>query len=242
MSVNTKKICTGKAYSDLPHVLVVDDDKRIRDLVSRYLSEHDFVVSAAESANQARQILDVLSFDGLIVDVMMPEETGLEFVQDLRRDKDIPVLFLTALGEIDDRLSGFEAGGDDYLPKPFEPKELVMRLHAILRRRMSVQRTSAVFRIGVWRYTTEQAILVNDAGEEIRLTTVEETLLRALCQKNGTVVTRDELAEMCDIDSSERTIDVQVTRLRRKIEEDTKNPRYLQTVRGKGYLLRAEVV
>ena len=173
----------------------------------------------------------------------MPGETGLEFTQGLRESgQDIPVLLLTALGETEDRISGFESGADDYLPKPFEPRELVLRLESSLKRRCigySADMQGLV--IGLWRYDPEQGELVSEDKTQ-KLTAVEVNLLEALGSRAGEVVSRDDLAKMCEMDAGERTIDVQVTRLRRKIEADTKNPRYLQTVRGKGYLLRAEIV
>ena len=222
-----------------PHVLVVDDDERIRDLVSRYLWDHDFVVMEADGAAQARKMLEKFEFDALVVDVMMPGETGLELTKSLQGVHDVPVLLLTALGEAEDRISGLEAGADDYLAKPFEPRELVLRLNAILRRTAKAQETLRPFKIGRWRFDPELGKL-SDAGEVLSLTTVEQNLIRALAGRPAEPISRDELAEICGVDAGERTIDVQVTRLRRKIEEDTKNPRYLQTVRGKGYLLRIE--
>ena len=226
-------------FSAQPHILVVDDDERIRELVSRYLWDHDFVVMTAEDAAGARQMLDNFEFDALVLDVMMPGETGLELTQSLRTVHDIPVLLLTALGEAEDRITGLEAGADDYLSKPFEPRELVLRLNAILRRTARTPETLQPFMIGRWRFNPERGELSDD-GEVLSLTAVEQNLIRALAGRPGEAVSREELAEMCGIEAGERTIDVQVTRLRRKIEEDTKQPRYLQTVRGKGYLLRIE--
>lgn len=224
-------------FSAQPHILVVDDDERIRELVSRYLWENGFVVMAAEDAPSARQMLERFAFDALVVDVMMPGETGLEFTKTL--EVDVPVLLLTALGEAEDRISGLEAGADDYLSKPFEPRELVLRLNAILRRTAKPQETLQPFKIGRWRFDPDVNEL-SDNGEVLKLTEMEKSLIRALASHAGAPVSREDLAEVCGIDAGERTIDVQVTRLRRKIEEDTRNPRYLQTVRGKGYMLRVE--
>lgn len=230
------------SFAALPHVLVVDDDVRILDLVSRYLIKHEFVVITAENTAEARAIMQDFTFDILVVDVMMPGETGLEFAQSFNgKEKRLPILLLTALGEVDDRLAGFEAGADDYLPKPFEPKELVMRLQAILRRTKKAQNHAKAFKVGRWIFDPEQGTL-NHGKETTKLTDVELKLINALALYDGEVVSRDELAKLCEVDAGERTIDVQVTRLRRKIEEDTKMPRYLQTVRGKGYLLRIEDV
>jgi len=223
----------------LPHVLIVDDDDRIRQLVSRYLRENGFVASTAADAAQAKETLGVLEFDALVVDIMMPGQNGLDFTKELRKKSDIPVLLLTALGESADRIAGLETGADDYLPKPFEPKELVLRLQSILRRRPRVEATPQAFRVGRWYYDPAHKELT--AGDEtVRLTTVEDNLLCALASRSGEVISREELAALCDMDAGERTIDVQVTRLRRKIEDDPKKPRNLQTVRGKGYLLRVE--
>lgn len=226
-----------------PHVLVIDDDDRIRDLLARYLTEQGFVVATTADAAEARLALQAFTFDVLIVDVMMPGETGLEFTKGLRAEQnDLPVLLLTALGETDDRIHGLESGADDYLTKPFEPRELVLRLQAILRRRPKLQTAPQAVRVGRWVYDPAENTLT-DGDETQRLTTAEISLLNALIQKAGQVISRDDLARMCEMDDTgERTIDVQITRLRRKIEEDTRTPRYLQTVRGKGYLLRVEAL
>lgn len=233
----------------LPHVLVVDDDRRIRELVSRYLEEHDFVVLTAANASEARTLLEHFAFDILVVDVMMPGETGLELTRALRGQEiyaGMPLLLLTALGESGDRIEGLEAGADDYLPKPFEPQELVLRLKAILRRAAVFRQTEEValksFKVGRWRFDPDRDEL-RDGDERIMLTTVEANLLKALAARPGEVLSREELAAQCGMDDAgERTIDVQVTRLRRKIEEDTRAPLYLRTVRGKGYMLRVEAL
>lgn len=223
------------------HILVIDDDARIRSLACKFLREHDFMTVEAEDTADAREMLERFSFDALVVDIMMPGESGLEFVQSIRGECDLPVLFLTALGTVEDRLNGFDAGGDDYLPKPFEPQELVMRLRAILRRTQKPQNTLEAFQIGEWVFDPDLGNL-RSGEEEQSLTTVENNLLKALSQKPGEVMSREELATLCDLDAGERTIDVQVTRLRRKIESDSKNPQVLQTVRGKGYRLRVQEV
>ena len=233
-----------KGVGRKPHILVIDDDARIRTLVVRYLSEQDFIVIAAHDSEQAREALSCFEVDALVVDVMMPGETGLAFLQDIRSEgNETPAIMLTALGEIDDRIEGLEAGADDYLPKPFEPRELVLRLNAILKRAMSAKaKLYQRFRIGPWEFDGEQSVLRADDGDDIRLTMMEVSLIKALGEHAGEAVSRDDLAEACGVDAGERTIDVQVTRLRRKIEKDTKAPRYLQTVRGQGYLLRVDPV
>jgi two-component system phosphate regulon response regulator OmpR len=224
-----------------PHVLVVDDDRRIRDLLSRYLGEQGFVVMSAGDAKEAVELLEHFAFDVLVVDVMMPGQSGLDFVRAHSQAKDTPVLLLTALGETAHRIDGLEAGADDYLAKPFEPRELLLRLNAILKRTIKPQKSLAYFKIGPWVFDADSETLEGE-GRVQKLTSVEVALIKALAVQGGEVVSRAELAQLCGIDAGERTFDVQVTRLRRKIEMDTKNPRYLQTIRGKGYLLRIEEV
>ncbi len=225
----------------LPHILVVDDDARIRGLVSKYLNQNGFITITAADAAQAREALEYLEFDALVVDIMMPGETGLSLTHSLREKSDIPVLLLTALGEADDRIAGFESGADDYLPKPFEPRELILRLKAILRRRPKAQDKPLQIRLGRWTYDGGAEELHDPETEEnLRLTTADAALIKALGSRPNEVISRDELAGLCGVDAGERTIDVQVTRLRKKIEEDSKNPRLLVTVRGKGYMLRLE--
>lgn len=222
-----------------PHVLVVDDDSGIRDLVSRYLRAQGFVAMTAKDAAEAKDMLKHFAFDVLVVDVMMPGESGLDLTRFVQANIGAPVILLTALGESGDRISGLEAGADDYLPKPFEPRELVLRLNAILRRTSSAQHAAKPFGIGRWQFDPALKIL-QDGNETQQLTDAEAALIAALGSKPGQILSREDLARMCGLDAGERTIDVQVTRLRRKIEEDTRAPRYLQTVRGKGYLLRIE--
>ena len=233
-------------YSILPHILVIDDDDRIRDLVARYLGEHGFLVSTAENAAQAGRILTLAEYDALVVDVMMPGQSGMEFTQELRQDNnkqnDVPVLLLTAMGETEDKIEGLTAGADDYLTKPFDPRELVLRLKAILRRRpKQSQNAVARLRIGPWEFDPDHNELV-DGDAAVKLTDGEANLLLALGAKAGEVVTREDLSDACGLDADKRTVDVQVTRLRRKLEKDSNNPRFLQTVRGKGYILRAEKI
>lgn len=230
---------TTGSLAERPHVLVVDDDDRIRQLVSRFLTAEGFVVVTAADAQTARQLLATLSFDVLVVDVMMPGEDGLSLIRNLPEADGAPVLMLTALGESGDRIAGLEAGADDYLAKPFEPRELVLRLQAILRRRPP-PRSHDSYIVGRWRYDAADGSLQN-GNEYLHLTGVEANLLRALISRAGEAVSREELVGLCALEAEgERTIDVQVTRLRKKIEDDPKTPRILQTVRGKGYLLRAE--
>lgn len=221
-----------------PHILVIDDDSRIRQLVFRFLKENGFIVTTAPNTKQAQEIMSRFSFDALVVDIMMPGESGLEFTKRIRQEgNNTPVLLLTALGEADDRIAGLETGADDYLPKPFEPKELVLRLQSLLRRSRPALSKTKSFRIGRWQYDPLRLQIQSDAGDIISLTAAENTLMLALSTHAGQTVDRDELARLCKVDPQNRTIDVQVTRLRKKIEDDQKTPRYLQTVRGKGYRL-----
>jgi two-component system phosphate regulon response regulator OmpR len=221
-----------------PHILVVDDDERLRQLLSQFLAENDFLVTTAVDAADARKKLEYLQYDLIVLDVMMPDEDGLSLTKSLKAENILtPVLLLTALGEIESRIHGLEAGADDYLAKPFEPRELLLRMNAILRRvaaKPLVQ--NEIIRFGKWSLDLERGELI-DGNDRLPLTQVEHTLLKALSGKKGEVVSREELARICEMDAAERTIDVQVTRLRKKLEEDPKLPKYLQTVRGKGYVL-----
>ena len=241
----SEPVLTKENYAQRPHVLIVDDDRRIRELLGRYLGEQGYVVMDAPDAAAAKALLGGFAFDVLVVDVMMPGQNGVEFTRELRglapALADLPVLMLTARGETENRIEGLEAGADDYLAKPFEPRELLLRLQAILKRRVKVSSTPKALKLGRWVFDPALEELQGE-GSVLRLTTGEAILLRALAQSPGEVLAREVLAQRCGIDAGERTIDVQVTRLRRKIEEDSKAPRVLLTVRGKGYLLRTEEV
>ena len=223
------------------HILVVDDDTRLRSLLQRYLREQGFLVSAAKDADEAGVFLGIYTFDMLIVDIMMPKVSGIEFLQKLRENRNnIPVILLTAMGEPSDRINGLEIGADDYVAKPFEPKELVLRINNILKRtNEKKEQTNKLHFHGV-SYDLSKGELVDSYGKIVHITPVERTLLNLLGEKIGEVHTREELAEILGSTESLRTVDVQITRLRKKIEQDTKNPRYLQTVRGKGYMLISE--
>jgi two-component system phosphate regulon response regulator OmpR len=225
-----------------PHILVVDDDERLRALLSRFLREQDFLVTTATDAADAREKLKCLAFDLIVMDVMMPGENGMELTKSLKDKKlETPVLLLTALEEIESRIKGFEAGADDYLPKPFEPRELLLRMNAILRRVAAkpAPQSGVSVRLGKWTLDADRGELVDGEARQ-PLTQVEHTLIKALASRRGEVVSREDLAKLCNIDAAERTIDVQVTRLRKKVEEDPKLPKYIQTVRGKGYVLWAD--
>ena len=224
---------------DLPHVLVVDDDNRLRDLLRRYLVENGFGVTVARDAADARARLAGFEVDLIVLDVMMPGESGLDLTRDLRRTHDVPILLLTARGGPDDRIAGLEAGADDYLAKPFEPRELVLRINAILRRVPRPPVTPAELRLGTLIFNVERDEL-REGDRPVHLTQAEAALLRALAAAPGTTLSREDLVGRIGIDGGERAVDVQVTRLRRKIEPDPREPRYLQTVRGEGYVLRPD--
>ena len=224
---------------DLPHVLVVDDDDRLRNLLVKYLSENGFLVVAAKDAIDARKKLKGLQFDIIILDLMMPGETGLDFAADYRRTSTVPILMLTAMGETDDRIAGLERGADDYLVKPFEPRELLLRLHNILKRLPKVATENVEISMGdAMFYVGRGELLVR--GKMTRLTDIEIGLLRALSSRPGDILSREELIDLTGTAGGGRAVDVQVTRLRRKIERDPKLPRYLQTVRGRGYMLQPD--
>jgi two-component system phosphate regulon response regulator OmpR len=228
------------------HILVVEDDARLRDRLARYLTGEGFRVTAAHDAAEARARMRGVSPDLLVLDVMMPGESGLDLTRSLREEQghDLPVLMLTARGAPEDRIAGFEAGADDYLPKPFEPRELVLRIRALLRRSPVppvAEPSNAPIRIGTAAFDLERGELVGPNGP-IRLTGGEAALLTALASRPGEILSREEIATALGTDDTgERAVDVQVTRLRRKIEADPREPRFLHTVRGRGYVLKPGV-
>lgn len=224
------------------HLLIVDDDERIRGLLQKFLIRNGFLVSAARDAAHARRILLGLDFDLIVLDVMMPGEDGISLTRDLRETSSTPILLLTAKGETEDRIAGLEAGADDYLVKPFEPKELLLRINAILRRMPDAPEDAAkpkILSLGPIRYDIERGEL-RHGEEQVRLTATESQLMRIFSARPGEAISRAQLVEELGRDggqSQERAVDVQITRLRRKLESDPKQPRYLQTVRGAGYML-----
>jgi two-component system phosphate regulon response regulator OmpR len=224
------------AATDNAHLLVIDDDERLRALLQRYLSTNGFRVSTAADAAEARGLMKSMAFDMLIVDVMMPGETGLDFTRDVRAHSQVPILMLTARGEPQDRIAGLEHGADDYLPKPFEPRELVLRVSALLRRAAPpAQSPHREVQMGEAVFDPERGEL-RRKGKPVRLTSSENALLKLFATNAGRPFSRTDLCTRLGV-SLERSIDVQVTRLRRKIEEDPKLPLYIQTVRGVGYVL-----
>ena len=223
------------------HILVIDDDTRLRSLLQRYLKEQGFQVSAVKGAKDAENLLGYYKLDLLVIDIMMPEVTGTEFLKKIRAENNlIPVILLTAMGDASDRINGLEIGADDYVSKPFEPKELVLRINNILKRTINAKEQLSRLAFNDIYYDINKGELTTASGDVIHITPVERSLLSFLGRKPGNVYTRDELAEMLGVRENLRTVDVQITRLRKKIEKDTKNPRYLQTIRGKGYMLISE--
>lgn len=223
------------ADEETPHLLVVDDDDRIRSLLRRYLQESGFRVTVAADANEARALMTSVDFDLLILDVMMPGETGFELTRSIREASNVPVMLLTARGLPEDRIEGLERGADDYVSKPFEPRELVLRIRALLRRSDRGPARKRELTFGACTFSTARGELRRD-GDLVKLTASEAALLKALAQKPGEPISRQALAEQTST-ALERSIDVQVTRLRKKIEEDPRTPIFLQTVRGVGYVL-----
>jgi two-component system phosphate regulon response regulator OmpR len=231
---------------EAPHILVVDDDTRLRGLLRKYLMDQGFRVTVAADAKDARSQLVSLDFDLVVLDRMMPGEDGISLTKSLRGSRNLPILMLTAMAETEARIAGLEAGVDDYLSKPFDPRELLLRIRTILRRASdatgvppSDSDNDRPIRLGEFSFEAARALLTNQGGP-VHLTSAEASLLRVLAENVGRILSRDDLSRLCDINGAERTIDVQVTRLRRKIEPDPKLPRYLQTIRGRGYVLRPD--
>lgn len=226
------------------HLLIVDDDERIRGLLQKFLMRSGFLVSVARDAAQARRILGGLEFDMIVMDVMMPGEDGVTLTRELRKRLQTPILLLTARGETANRIEGLEAGADDYLVKPFEPKELLLRINAILRRVPQIKAAEPVRQVlhmGAVRYDMDRGEMWRGEAP-VRLTATEAQLMRIFAAAPGTAISRERLVgEQGGVDAAqERAVDVQITRLRRKIEDDPKAPRYLQTVRGEGYMLQPD--
>lgn len=227
------------------HLLIVDDDERIRSLLQKFLIRSGFLVTAARDAAHARRILGGLDFDLIVLDVMMPGEDGLSLTRALREERQTPILLLTAKGETENRIEGLEAGADDYLPKPFEPKELLLRINAILRRTpdtLAQETAPKVLTMGQIRYDIERNEMWR-GDALVRLTATEVQLMKIFSEQVGQPLSRTTLVEKLGRDrgqAQERAVDVQITRLRRKIEDNPKQPCYLQTVRGEGYMLASD--
>ncbi len=226
------------------HLLIVDDDERIRGLLQKFLVRNGFLVSVARDAAQARRILGGLEFDLIVMDVMMPGEDGVTLTRELRKRMGTPILLLTARGEAANRIEGLEAGADDYLVKPCEPKELLLRINAILRRVPAVRAAEPVrqvIHLGAVRYDLDRGEMWRGEAP-VRLTATEALLMRVFAAAPGVAISREKLVSEAGGEEAaqERAVDVQITRLRRKIEDDPKAPRYLQTVRGEGYMLQPD--
>jgi two-component system, OmpR family, phosphate regulon response regulator OmpR len=227
----------GPASDPGHHILVVDDDVRLRRLLQRYLTEHGYHVTAAADAGEAKAALRHFAFDLMVLDVMMPGQDGISLVSELRAALDLPILLLTALGETEDRVNGLSAGADDYLAKPFDPRELLLRIATILRRVAPATPAGQPLRFGPFTLDAgDQELWRGD--QRIHLTDAEWSLLQILAAQPGLAISRQELGQRSRISGSDRAIDTQIARLRRKLEPDPRRPRYLLTKRGEGYVLR----
>ncbi len=238
-SANRRDLPVTAAADIQPHVLVVDDDTRLRDLLRQFLATNGYRVTTASNAAEARERMASLSFDLIVLDVNMPGEDGMSLTRSLRGSNPVPILLLTARGEAEDRIAGFEAGADDYLPKPFEPRELLLRAAAVLRRVQKAPEAQEALRLGDFAFNVGRGELSRE-GMPVRLTGTEAALLKLLGSNARTLLSRAGIARgMADTGASlaERSVDVHIARLRRKIEPDPRNPRYLKTVWGEGYVL-----
>ena len=221
----------------LAHILVVDDDKGIRSLVKKYLNENQYLVNTASTAEDALKKIKIIKFDIIILDIMMPGKSGLEFIKDNKEDLDTPVILLTAKGQAFERVEGLETGADDYLPKPFEPKELLLRIKNILNRTKTIEQKRVIEFENIKIDLNKQIILKKDT--EYKINNTEKIILEKMINNPGKTFQRMEIGKLIDLDK-ERSIDVIITRLRKKIELDPKNPKFLQTIRGAGYVLWIE--
>ena len=219
------------------HILAVDDDDRIRDLVKQYLEENNFLVTTAKNAQDAREKLEIIKFDILVLDIMMPGESGLSLTKEIKKNNPIPIILLTAKGETQNRIEGLEFGADDYLGKPFEPKELLLRIKNILNK-TRVQRLPEKISIGNSLINLKR-LNIKTKDEIKKINPQEKKILEKMLESPGKVFSRNDIGKIINI-SKERTIDVVITRLRQKIESNPKNPKYLQTIRGSGYVLWIE--
>tara|TARA_B100000963_G_scaffold245452_1_gene214896 strand:- start:2547 stop:3224 length:678 start_codon:yes stop_codon:yes gene_type:complete len=219
------------------HILVVDDDDGIRDLVKKFLIENNYLVNTASNAEEAEKKIFIMNFDIIILDIMMPGKSGLNFIQDNKKKINIPIILLTAKGEANERVKGLEIGADDYLPKPFEPKELLLRIRNILSKtQKGIVRNS--FDFGSIKIDLNKLIITNNQ-KDFKINNTEKKILDKMISNPGKIFSREDIGELIKIDK-ERSVDVIITRLRKKIEVDPKNPKYLQTIRGSGYVLWVE--
>jgi two-component system phosphate regulon response regulator OmpR len=221
----------------IAHILVVDDDDGIRSLVKKYLNENNFLVTTADSAEDASEKISIIKFDLIVLDIMMPGKNGLEFIKDHKNKLDTPIILLTAKGEAIERVEGLETGADDYLPKPFEPKELVLRINNILNKTLKTEQVRIIEFANVKIDLNKLLILKND--KEFKINNTEKIILDKMINNPGKTFSREDIGQLIELDK-ERSIDVIITRLRKKIEIDPKNPKFLQTIRGAGYVLWIE--
>ena len=219
------------------HILVVDDDDGIRSLVKKYLNENQFLVTTAESAEDASEKIKIIKFDLIVLDIMMPGKNGLEFIQDNKKKLETPIILLTAKGEANERVEGLETGADDYLPKPFEPKELILRIQNILSKTIKTDQTRVIEFENV-KIDLNKLLIIKE-NKEYKINNTEKIILEKMINNPGKTFERMEIGKLIDL-SKERSIDVIITRLRKKIELDPKNPKFLQTIRGAGYVLWIE--
>jgi len=222
-------------FEEKKHILVVDDDDRIRELIKEYLDNNNFYTTTAKDAEDAKNKIKLIKFDLIILDIMMPGQNGLDLTKEIKYSSDQPIILLTAMGESSDRISGLETGADDYLPKPFEPKELLLRIKNILKRIKKNNNFNPILRFGNIKVNLEKMLISSKKGD-VKINSAEKSLLEKMVLSVGQIFQREEISKIVNL-SKERAVDVMITRLRQKIEPDPKNPKYLQTVRGNGYVL-----
>jgi len=222
-------------FEEKKHILVVDDDDRIRELIKEYLDNNNFYTTTAKDAEEAKNKIKLIKFDLIILDIMMPGQNGLDLTKEIKYSSDQPIILLTAMGESSDRISGLETGADDYLPKPFEPKELLLRIKNILKRIKKNNNFNPILKFGNIKVNLEKMLISSKKGE-VKINSAEKSLLEKMVLSVGQIFQREEISKIVNL-SKERAVDVMITRLRQKIEPDPKNPKYLQTVRGNGYVL-----
>ena len=221
----------------IAHILVVDDDEGIRSLVKKYLNENNFLVSTADSAESASKKIEIIKFDLIILDIMMPGKSGLEFIKENKKNLETPIILLTAKGEPTERIEGLEIGADDYLPKPFEPKELILRIKNILEKTKKIDQKKIIEFSDIMIDLNK--LLISNQKKEYKINNTEKVILEKMINNPGKTFSREDIGFLINLDK-ERSIDVIITRLRKKIEKDPKNPKFLQTIRGAGYVLWIE--
>ena len=219
------------------HILIVDDDDRIRELVKQYLNDNDYLVTTANSAEDAKKKVDIVKFDIIVLDIMMPGQSGLDFTKENKKKINTPIILLTAKGEPSERIEGLEIGADDYLAKPFEPKELILRIKNILEKTKSKNQRRVVSFSNI-NIDLNKLLIINKK-QEYKINNTEKIILEKMINSPGETFSREKIGKLINIDK-ERSIDVIITRLRKKIEVDPKNPKFLQTIRGSGYVLWIE--